>query len=168
MKFNTMMTPEQIKELCDSDSVALLGLLAANPKADTPSYDDEPETQERATKAIAITDEFWTGAVQYRVTWPEGLQGRKQYSRVMADVKKNPDEISPEFKGLIQCLIASGVVTKGVALLFHSPEPQTAKAIVGTIVTIGVACFLANPVTPAEFTDNIIKASFSSRWGSWG
>jgi hypothetical protein len=163
-----MLTTEQIKELCDRDSSALLGLLAANPKADPPSYDDGPLAQERAINAIAITGEFWTGAVQYRVTWPGGLQGRKEYGRVMVDVKKNPDEISPEFKELIKCLIASGVVTKGVALFFHSPEPKTAEAIVSTIVTIGVACFISNPVTPAEFTDNIIKASISTRFGSWG
>jgi hypothetical protein len=164
-----MLTIDQIKELCERDSQSLLVILSTNPKQDPPTGDDGQAAEERAKKTIDISDEFWSGRLQYRVTWPEGLQARKEYIKVKAEVHKSPDEISPEFKGFVRCLIASGIVTKAVLLLFNSPpERHNTETIVGTIVSVATACFVSNPITPHEFTENVLKAFFSSRWGSWG
>jgi hypothetical protein len=159
-----VITIEQIKELAEAPSPSLLKLFEVDPASD-PSPD---ETLELSPRKIRLSGEFWTGRHEYRVTWPQGVQARKEYGFVEADVKKSPSEISPAFRDFVVCIIASGVVTKAIALLYHHPGRETSEALVATIASIGTACFVSNPITPAEFTENIIKSSISTRWGSWG
>jgi len=163
---------DQIKEMAENPSKNLLQLLSFDPTKDPPSIGSQPEEltslEESAAKKIRISDEFFTGNVQYRVAWRHGVEGRKEYATAYADVPDDPENISPEFKGFVNCLLSSGVVTAALAVYFHTGEPNSTAGIVGTITTVATACFIANPITPAEFTRNVINASFGTRWGGWG
>ena len=161
-------TYDQIKEMAEKPSANLLQLLTVDPTKDPPSVDSPPEElplpEAGAAKKIKISKEFATGAVQYRVTW-HGFEGRKEYATAYANV---PENLSPEFVGFVKCLLANGVVTAALTVLYHTRDPMTTKGIVSTIITVASSCFLANPITPAEFTRNVINASFGTRWGNWG
>lgn len=160
-----MLTLDQIQALADNPSQSFQNLLSVDASADV---DPDEQSFELASRKIRLTEEFWTGATQYRATWPEGIQARKQYAFVQAEVKKKPDEISPEFVGLVKCMLSSGLVTAAIVYLYHKPDPATSQEVIATIITAATSCWVMFPVTPGDFTENIIKASIPTRWGKWG